>query len=82
MRTMVTVAKMDQNSIPEVSKLFAFKDLRIHIQECAVSNGADAAQKAASDIWSGQVVRDLPELAPEKPATNGHASRFYGWEAS
>lgn len=33
MRTMVTVAKMDQNSIPEVSKLFAFKDLCIHIQE-------------------------------------------------
>ncbi|MFG2488765.1 MULTISPECIES: TcmI family type II polyketide cyclase [Streptomyces] len=63
-------------------QLFAFKDLCIHIQDYAGSDGAAVAQKAASDIWFGRVVRDLPELAPEEPATNGHASRFYGWEAS
>ncbi|WP_158754627.1 TcmI family type II polyketide cyclase [Streptomyces sp. NRRL F-2580] len=63
-------------------QLFAFKDLCIHIQDYTGSNGADIAQKAASDIWFGKVVRDLPELALEEPATDGIASRFYGWEAS
>jgi hypothetical protein len=63
-------------------QLFAFKDLCIHIQDHAGLNDADAAQKAAADIWFGRVLQDLPQLAPEEPTTDLHASRFYGWEAS
>ncbi|MER7351287.1 TcmI family type II polyketide cyclase [Streptomyces aurantiacus] len=62
-------------------QLFAYRDLCIHIQDHDGSDGADIAQKAASDIWFGKVVRDLPELADQKPTTDGHASRFYGWVA-
>ncbi|MFE5869618.1 TcmI family type II polyketide cyclase [Streptomyces roseifaciens] len=63
-------------------QLFAFKDLCIHVQEHAGGDGAEIARKAASDIWFGKVIQALPELAPQEPSTDGHASRFYGWEAS
>ncbi|MFC8346489.1 TcmI family type II polyketide cyclase [Streptomyces sp. GKU 895] len=63
-------------------QLFVFKDLCIHIQDHAGRDDADIAQKAATDIWFGHVLRELPRLAPQEPTPDGHAIRFYGWEAS
>ncbi|MEV8070543.1 TcmI family type II polyketide cyclase [Streptomyces sp. NPDC085995] len=63
-------------------QLFAFKDLCIHVQDHSGANGADLAKKAATDIWRNQVVQDLPQFDLRQPATDGHASRFYGWVAS
>ncbi|WP_053700559.1 TcmI family type II polyketide cyclase [Streptomyces sp. NRRL F-5755] len=63
-------------------QLFAFKDLCIQVQDHAGSHGADIARKAALDLWNGQVVQGLPHPVAREMATDGHASRIYGWSAS
>ncbi|WP_282797796.1 TcmI family type II polyketide cyclase [Streptomyces sp. CC224B] len=62
-------------------QLFAYNDLCVHIQDHVGPDGGDVARKAAAELWFGKVVEALPRLAPEGPSSDGHASRFYGWEA-